>query len=140
MSTFNRVRLRRIVYDELYHVRAYRQAVRKGEWEYETDRVHAEAWVRVADELLACLRDEPGGAAKIRFVEDLFGLTRRPAGSARYVYMRTSEREHVSFATVRTWRDSVLFTASILAVQYGAVYLSDVQAKWQNIEFEHGQI
>ena len=80
----------------------------------------------VADDLLACLREEPDGAAKIRFVEDLFGITRRPAGSARYVYMRTSEREHVSFAGVRQWRDNVLFTASVLAIYHEAVYLSDV--------------
>lgn len=124
MSTFNRVRLRRIVYDELHHVRAYRQALRKGEtFPPETQRM--EAWVRVADDLLACLREEDDGAAKIRFVEDLFGITRRPAGSARYVYMRTSEREHVSFAGVRQWRDNVLFTASILAVRHGAISLSD---------------
>lgn len=126
MSTFDRVRLRRIVYDELHHVRAYRQALRNGELA-PAEAERAKAWVRVADELIACLREEDYGATKIRFVEDLFGLTRRPAGSARYVYMRTSEREHVSFAGVRQWRDNVLFTASILAVKHGAVNLSDAR-------------
>ena len=104
-------------------MRAYRQALRKGELA-PADAERAEAWVHVADDLLACLREEADGDAKVRFVEDLFGLTRRPAGSARYVYMRTSEREHVSFAGVRQWRDNVLFTASLLAMWYGAINLS----------------
>ena len=85
---FDRVRLRRQVYEELRKVRGYRQALRK-DVEDDYERLRMQAWVRVADDLLAITRAEPDGDRKARFVDELYGLTRRSPGSVRFVFSRT---------------------------------------------------
>ena len=120
---FDRVRLRRHVYEQLRKVRSYRQALRKCECSDE-ERLHMQAWVRVSDDLLAITRAEPDGERKARFVDELYGLTRRSPGSARFVFSRTVAREHVSYAGVKVWRDNALFIASVLAVECHAIDLS----------------
>lgn len=123
MSCFNRVRLRKIVYDELHHVRTYRQTIKHAAAD-EGELIRMRAWVRVADDLLMITKAEPDGDRKARFVDELFGLTRRSPGTARYVYSRTVAREHVSFSGVKVWRDNALFIASILAIEHHAIDLS----------------
>ena len=124
---FDRVRLRRHVYDELHNVRAYRQTLKKpGAVDAkEADRMRA--WIRTGDDLLSTLRSEPDGDRKSRFADDLFGITHRTPGNARYVYSRTVAREHVSYPGVKVWRDNALFIASVLAVRHGAIDLSSDQ-------------
>lgn len=119
------MRLRKIVYDELHNVRAYRQALRNGV-DDDDERLRMMAWVRTGDDLLAITKAEPDGERKARFVNELFGLTRRSPGTARFVYSRTVQREHVSYSGVKVWRDNALFIASILAVEHGAIDLSDM--------------
>ena len=120
---FDRVRLRRQVYEELRKVRGYRQALRK-DVEDDYERLRMQAWVRVADDLLAITRAEADGDRKARFVDELYGLTRRSPGSVRFVFSRTVAREHVSYAGVKVWRDNALFIASVLAIEHGAIDLS----------------
>ena len=120
---FKRVQLRRMVYTELRNVRAYRQALRKDECT-DDERLRMQAWVKVGDDLLEITRAEPDGERKARFVDELFGLTRRPPGNARYVYSRTVSRDHVSYSGVKVWRDNALFIASVLAVECHAIDLS----------------
>jgi hypothetical protein len=120
---FKRVKLRRVVYTELRNVRAYRQALRK-DVEDDDERLRMQAWVKVGDDLLAITRAEPDGDRKARFVDELFGITRRPPGNARFVYSRTVNRDHVSYSGVKVWRDNALFIASVLAVDAGAIDLS----------------
>lgn len=97
------------------------------------------AWVRVADELLSVLRDEPDGKQKARFVDELYGLHRRPYGSVRYVFSRAMDALHMSAAGLERWQDNAIFIASILAVEYGAINVSSDNAKTPYSEFEHGQ-
>lgn len=123
MSRFNRVRLRKIVYDELHHVRTYRQAIKRDAAD-EGELIRMRAWIRVADDLLMITKAEPDGDRKARFVDELFGLTRRSPGTARFVYSRTVAREHVSFSGVKVWRDNALFIASILAIEHHAIDLT----------------
>lgn len=120
---YNRVRLRRVVFAELHNVRAYRQELReKSAPPWDVERM--QAWVRVADDLLAFTRDESSGKCKAQFIDEFFGLTRRSPGSSRYVCMRAVDRCHASYDGVLRWRDDAVFTAALLAVQYGAVDLS----------------
>lgn len=120
MSRVNRIALRRTVCAELRNVRSYRRALRDGE---RTDRhEHMRAWVRVADDMLDCMRDD--GEDRARFIDALYGITRRPFGSSRYVFTIFGDRLHMSVAGLERWRENAVFTASILAIQYGAIDLS----------------
>ena len=118
---YNRSQLRKKVCSELRRVRSYRQALRKGE---HTDRhEYMRTWVRVADALLASLREE--GEDRAAFIDALYGITRRPIGSGRYVFSVSMHRYHMSASGLERWRENAVFTACILAVQYGAINLSD---------------
>ena len=85
-------------------------------------RAYMSTWVRVADELLASLREE--GEDRAAFIDALYGITRRPIGSGRFVFSVSMHRYHMSASGLERWRENAVFTASILAVQYGAINLS----------------
>lgn len=118
----NRQRIRRTVCSELRKVRSYRQALRKNERMPADRRAYMSTWVRVADELLASLREE--GEDRAAFIDALYGITRRPIGSGRFVFSVSMHRYHMSASGLERWRENAVFTASILAVQYGAINLS----------------
>lgn len=133
----NRQRIRRTVCAELRQVRSYRQALRTPELIPADRREYMRTWVRVADDMLASIRED--GEDRAGFVDALYGITRRPIGSGRYVFNVCMHKYHMSTAGLERWRDNAVFIASILAVVYGAIDLSDDERTWQNIEFEHGQ-
>jgi hypothetical protein len=118
------VRLRLTVCSELRKVLSYRKALRDPDKLTAEDRTHMEAWVKVADELLEVLLDEPDGKRKAYFVNNLFGLRHKPPGSAKFVTSKCMHTMHVSEGGLNRWRDSAIYSASILALQHGAIDLS----------------
>ena len=124
MSTVNRSRFRRHVCNELRRVRSYRNALRKNERMSARERERIVTWIRIADETLESLRSEPDGKNKSRFFDDLYGLTRRSSGNARYVYTRSEELFSMSWSGLERWRENGVFIASILSIQYGMIDLS----------------
>lgn len=86
---------------------------------------HMRMWVRVADEMLDSMRED--GEDRARFIDALYGITRRPFGTSRYVFTRFGDQYHMSAAGLERWRENAVFTASILAIQYGAIDLSREQ-------------
>lgn len=78
--------------------------------------------VRIADDMIACMRED--GEDRARFIDALYGITRRPFGSSRYVFTIFGDRLHMSVAGLERWRENAVFTAPILAIQYGAIDLS----------------
>lgn len=123
MSKLNRVRVRRTVCDELRRTHAYRQALQHPEG-IEPDGIEfMQAWVKVADDLLESLRQEPDGKSRAEFACDMFGLKGRRQ-PMRYVYARAERLYHVSEDGLKRWRESIVFTASILAVKHSAIDLS----------------
>lgn len=81
-------------------------------------------WVRVADDTIACLKEEAGGEDKASFFDALYGISRRPLGSGRYVFSVSMHKYHMSASGLERWRDNAVFTASLLAIKYGAIDLS----------------
>ena len=115
----NRQRIRRTVCAELRKVRSYRQALRTPDRIPTDRREHMRVWVRVADDMLASIRED--GEDRAAFVDALYGITRRPVGSGRYVFSVSMHKYHMSASGLERWRDNAVFTASILAVLYGAI-------------------
>lgn len=121
---FNRVRLRKTVCSELRNVLSYRRALRNPEKLTEEERAHMLAWVKVSDDLLDSLLHEPDGEKKAYFVNNLFGLRHRPPGSAKFVFSKCVHSIHVSEDGLKRWRDAAVYSATILALQYGAIDLT----------------
>lgn len=119
----DRLTIRRKVIGELWNVRNYRQAMRTCKDAHERTRMSA--WVRVADDTLASLRDEYNGQNIERYIDEYFGLRKPPKGNTRYVTMKAMDRYHMSEDGLRRWRDAAVYNASILAVSYGVIDLSN---------------
>ena len=81
------------------------------------------AWIAVADELIETLRQEPDGKARAAYAVDVFSLSGKRQ-SMRYINARSSIKYHMSEDGLRKWKETAVFTASILAVQRGAIDLS----------------
>jgi len=120
----DRSRFRRTVWTELYNVRKYRQALRKSDALADDERLRMTAWVKVADEMLSILKSEPDGKSKAAFIDELYGLHRRPRGSVRYVFARAVLEYNMSESGLDRWQDNAVFIACILAVKHGAIDLS----------------
>ena len=121
----SRRKLRRTVLQELRKVRSYRHALRTPDAIPREERERMEAWVRVGDDLLLMLREEEAfGRSLARYADALYGITRRPIGSERYVTTWAMDTFHMSEAGLRCWKDMTVYSASILALAHGAINLS----------------
>lgn len=112
-----RRQIRRTVLRELRNIRSYRREDAPDE--------HERAWIRVGDEMLDMLRQEPDGEARAHYANAYFGITIRPKGNKRYVNTWAAERFSISEDGLRRWREAAVYNASVLAFVHHAIDLSD---------------
>ena len=122
-TMLDRRAIRQTVYDELRRSYQYREALKHPAEISPKELKRMRAWIAVADELIETLQREPDGKARAAYASDVFSLSGKRQ-SMRYVNARSSIKFHMSEDGLRKWKDQAVFTASILAVLYGAVDLS----------------